>query len=681
MLNMEQFAKAKKLNLDDLESLCVRTIIHKGQNVVEIPYYDKNDNLLCTRYRLSLKGKNRFIWKKGDKVHLYGLNTLQYATKEDPFFIVEGETDYFTLEQYGFYAIGVPGASNWNETRDAKHLKKFAQIYVVMEPDDGGKLLVKKLSESSLSERIKVIRLKGFKDVNELHIENTKKGFKKAFNRAIKSAIPISDMLPSKDKIGKGNRNIKLTSIAGKFRAKGLKTDVIRKKLKKINKNKCTPPLPEKELETIVDSIAKYPKGTAPANIKHSFSNFIDDFMADIETFHSATNGLYVVTNFANRRETLPIKSSEFSSLIKLQYYNATKNMVGQSDLTKITELLSAKAQFGSAEKSVHIRIAGSENAIYVDLANKPRQIVKITPDGWEIVKESPYYFVRPNGMKNLPRPKHSKKHFELNQLFTTDGILISAWLLGAMNPEGPYPILVLQGGPGSAKSTTTRMIKQLIDPNEASIRAHPRSFRDMMISAKNTRVLAFDNLSEIPRWFSDGLCQLSTGGGYAVRKQYSDSLEQIFNAKRPVILNGIDYLTARSDLADRSIVIELPAISDKDRLGERHIWENFKNCKAYVLGELLTGISQAMKNLDDVDLKYTPRMADFTQWVVAGEPAMYWKDGRFLKKYNDNQQVRHRISLYNDDLATCILDFMSHKKYWEGSAEELIVDLTKTHT
>ena len=672
MLTMEQYIKAKKLNKDDLENLSVSTAEVNGEEVLKIPYCDERGFLLCTRYRLSLKGKNRFLWKKGDKVFLYGLNTLQDATEEDPVFIVEGETDYFTLEHHLFYAIGVPGAGNWNEARDAPHLARFKQIYVVMEPDDGGKLLVKKLGDSTLSDRIKVIKLKGYKDVNELHIAN-QKGFEKAFKKAIKKAIPISDMFPSNDRIEKGNRNIQLTSIAGKLRAKSKNKAHIRKKLKTINKDKCNPPLPDKELEAIVNSISKYPKGTAFPNTNNSFKKFSDDILENTETFHTATNELYVVTNFANRRETLPIKSSEFSALIQLQYYNATKSMVGQSELTTLTGILNAKAQFDSPEKAVHIRIAGSEGAVYVDLANKRRQIVKITPDGWEIVKQSPYYFVRPNGMTNLPRPKHSTKKSRLKKLFATDGILISAWLLGAMNPEGPYPILVLQGGPGSAKSTTTRLIKELIDPNEATIRAHPSSFRDMMISAKNSWVLAFDNLSEIPRWLSDAFCQLSTGGGYAVRKQYTNSSEQIFNAKRPVILNGIDYLTGRSDLADRSIIIELPAISDGDRLAEKAIWQTFNKRKAYICGELFDGISQALKNLEDVDLKYTPRMADFTRWVVAGEPAMYWKNGLFLKEYEDNQQVRNRISLYNDDMATYLLDFMSNKKSWKGTADDLI--------
>ena len=102
MLTIEQYIKAKKLKKEDLDFLNVCTTKRNGEEVLKIPYLDEKGFLVCMRYRLSLKGKNQFSWRKGDKVHLYGLNTLQDATEEDPVFIVEGETDYFTLEHHGF---------------------------------------------------------------------------------------------------------------------------------------------------------------------------------------------------------------------------------------------------------------------------------------------------------------------------------------------------------------------------------------------------------------------------------------------------------------------------------------------------------------------------------------------------------------------------------------------------
>lgn len=52
--------------------------------------------------------------------------------------IVEGASDVQTSGFYDIPALGLPGASNWNDHRDAKHLRGISIIYVVVEPDKGG---------------------------------------------------------------------------------------------------------------------------------------------------------------------------------------------------------------------------------------------------------------------------------------------------------------------------------------------------------------------------------------------------------------------------------------------------------------------------------------------------------------------------------------------------------------
>jgi hypothetical protein len=52
-----------------------------------------------------------------------------------------------------------------------------------------------------------------------------------------------------------------------------------------------------------------------------------------------------------------------------------------------------------------------------------------------------------------------------LNLESDTDFILMVSWLIGAMNPKGPFPIMVLVGEQGSSKSTTAKMLKGLTDP------------------------------------------------------------------------------------------------------------------------------------------------------------------------------------------------------------------------
>ena len=61
--------------------------------------------------------------------------------------------------------------------------------------------------------------------------------------------------------------------------------------------------------------------------------------------------------------------------------------------------------------------------------------------------------------MLALPIPERGGSIDDLRQLLNVpnenDWVLVVSWLLGALRPERPYPVLVLQGEQGSAKSTT----------------------------------------------------------------------------------------------------------------------------------------------------------------------------------------------------------------------------------
>ena len=112
--------------------------------------------------------------------------------------------------------------------------------------------------------------------------------------------------------------------------------------------------------------------------------------------------------------------------------------------------------------------------------------------------------------------------------------------LLATVSPAGPYPVLLLTGEQGSAKSTAARVIRSLIDPSESPLRAEPREVRDLLIAARNGWVVALDNLSGMPSWLSDALCRLATGGGFATRALYTNEEEVILDAQRPTVVTGI---------------------------------------------------------------------------------------------------------------------------------------------
>ena len=187
---------------------------------------------------------------------------------------------------------------------------------------------------------------------------------------------------------------------------------------------------------------------------------------------------------------------------------------------------LEAFARFEGGKPSLFIRVgfdrAKEGERYYIDLGNASGQAVEIGAEGWNIVEKTEVDFRRPEGLLPLPQPVRGGS-IELLQAYVNlrerDFRLLIGWMAAALRPKGPYPILAIYGEQGSAKSTLARVIRLLIDPQEAALLMQPESRRDMMITAVNGWLLAYDNIGVIPSWLSDGLCVLATGGAHAGRR------------------------------------------------------------------------------------------------------------------------------------------------------------------
>jgi hypothetical protein len=255
---------------------------------------------------------------------------------------------------------------------------------------------------------------------------------------------------------------------------------------------------------------------------------------------------------------------------------------------------------------------------------------------------------------------------------------LLVAWLVQALRPRGPYPVLCLSGEHGSAKTTAARMVRSLIDPNLAPLRKEPREDRDLLIAATNAWLVAFDNLSALPAWLSDALCRLATGGGFATRELYTDAEEMLFDAMRPCMLTSIEDLATRGDLLDRCILQNLPAIPDDRRRPERVLWSEFEAARPRILGALLGAAAGALRELPRVNLQSLPRLADFAEWATAAGGALGWPDESFLKAYRDNRAGANELALEADVLVPPLLELLGEKGSWEGTATALLQALTE---
>jgi hypothetical protein len=343
------------------------------------------------------------------------------------------------------------------------------------------------------------------------------------------------------------------------------------------------------------------------------------------------------------------------------------------SDALNVIEGL---GQFQFPEEEVHVRMAMHEEKIYLDLCNGGWEVVEVTKHGWNVLRESPVNFRRPKGSLPLPYPDPNGDIDELKRFLPDgDGVwkLFLGWLIQAARPIGPYPVLVLHGEQGSAKSTLSRLLKGIVDPSTVPLRTMPRSERDLSISANNSWILVFDNISRIKDWLSDAICRLSTGGGFSTRELYTNDEEVLFSSTRPVILNGIDEMVTRHDLADRCLFLNFPPIPDRKRITEKELTRRFEKARPLIFGALLNVLSTALNNIADTTLEEMPRMADFACWVQAAEPALSWSVGDFVSEYQKNRREVIHLALDADMVGAAIREMMKEWDYWEGTAQELL--------
>ena len=376
--------------------------------------------------------------------------------------------------------------------------------------------------------------------------------------------------------------------------------------------------------------------------------------------------------------ETWPVRSRGFRRWLQLRHLDEHGGAPNNEALQSARETIEAKACFKGPEGEVYRRVGAANDALYLDLCDPAWHAIEADSKGWRIVDRPSVRFIRSRTALALPAPERDGGIDELRRFLNLgdeDFTLAVAWLLAAFRDKGPYPVLVLTGEQGAAKSTCARMLRALVDPSEAPLRSVPRNEHDLFIATRSAHVLALDNLSGVSAWLSDALCRLSTGGGYAARELYSDDEEIVISAERPLILNGIDEVVARGDLADRAIFLTLSAIPDAARRPEVELWARFEEARPRILGALLDALVEGLRRLPDVRLDRLPRMADFATWAVACEGAIF-EAGPFMQAYTGNRADAIESVIDASPVASAIRELMQDREWWEGTATELHAEL-----
>ncbi len=274
--------------------------------------------------------------------------------------------------------------------------------------------------------------------------------------------------------------------------------------------------------------------------------------------------------------------------------------------------LLAGEA-YAAAPEPVYLRVAEHAKNIVIDLGDLAGRAIVVSASEWRVVDRSPVVFRRTAATGALPVPERGGDLAELRTMLNVTADtwpLVVGWLAAGLVPNMPHPILLLGGQQGTGKSTAAEQLVGLIDPSPAVLRSPPRDSETWAIGAAASWVVAVDNVSTIPDWWSDSLCKAVTGDGWLRRKLYTDGELAVLSFRRVVLLTSIDPGALRGDLGDRVLLVDLEPINEAARLTQRGIESRYQAARPRLFGALLDLLCCIWGVLPSVELTKMPRMA-----------------------------------------------------------------------
>ncbi len=453
------------------------------------------------------------------------------------------------------------------------------------------------------------------------------------------------------------------------------------------NEAMCKPPLNEKELKNIFNSIADRELDSIRKTESNPKKTSGGDKLLDIieqedriTLFHDEYGKTYVQLPVLDHEEVWPCRSKAFKQWLCKQFWETHKKALNSEALNNALNIIRAKAYFDGDEIKLSNRVAKQDNTLWYDLADSRWQAIKITSQGWCIVKNPPIIFKRYVHQKSQVEPAQNGNVREFLEFINVSNkqteLLILVWLVSCFIPDFPHAMPIIFGAQGSAKSMLCKFSRKIIDPSSIEVVSFPSSMKELVQLLSHHYYIPFDNVSNLSEWISDELCKAVTGSGFSKRELYSDDEDVIYWLQKCIAINGISLVATKSDMLERALIVELERIPKLKRKSENKLLAEFAEKRAKILGGIFDTIVNALKIYPTVDIKKTPRMADFTIWGCAIAEALGYTRKEFLDAYFSNLEVQNKEVLYENLVAATLLSFMDGKSDWNGTPTELLEEL-----
>ena len=403
----------------------------------------------------------------------------------------------------------------------------------------------------------------------------------------------------------------------------------------------------------------------------------------------------YGKIRISGHTEILSLESTKLEYYLSKLYYDFTAGeIVGQESLNNAKRVLIAETLFEGPTRELNLRVAWGDRKgedIYYDLANLEWQCIRITNESWQIVdSDSAVLFARFNQKPQvLPDRNYPDRIFDdfLDLMHIQEPghrLLTKVWIISLFIPEFPHPIGITYGEKGGSKSTFCRFIKRLVDPDKIELLTTPQEKAEFVQQLHHNYLAVYDNIKQLPPWFSDEACKAITGVGSSKRRLYSDDEDIIYDYKRCLMISGINNSLTEPDALDRSILTQFDRIADEQRKEESEIETIFEEMRPKLFGYILDMLVKTLQIKPSIKLSNLPRMADFTTWGEAVARAIGYQPMEFVNAYYDNIGKQNVEAIESNPVALAVEKFVNswfkegQETCWQSPTSKILEKLNK---
>lgn len=415
---------------------------------------------------------------------------------------------------------------------------------------------------------------------------------------------------------------------------------------------------------------------------RSNFQKVMDLAEENAEFFLDQHNRPYAAVEGDGKTRNCKISSKQFEDWLYYRYYTEHGYAVEKETVKSVSQILEGKTRHEKEQRRLYNRVALEDDTLWYDLKDGEDQAVKVTENGWEIT-QAPSIFKRFRHQKEQVKPEEPveiDRIFEvLNPCLDEDQrLLFKVQLIADFIPKFPHPIVCPHGPQGSAKTSMHWLMRELIDPSEMETLAYTTNLKELTQKLSHHWFAPFDNISNLPVKVSDFFCRAVTGQGFSKRELYTDDSDIIYKFQRPIGLNGINTVTQKPDLLDRTVLYELERISREERKDEETLQRTLDEMKPGVLARIFEIISDAMEIKPEINLDVKPRMADFAVWGEAIARSMGYNELEFLRAYLESIEAGNVEAIESHIIGKAILNLMGDRAEWHETPSRTLEELNE---